>query len=164
VASALALAACGGSHHSGAYSARYPYGAPNVPNSTSRCLRANGVSGFPDPREGPNGGGVGFPGGFGVGQGGELFVMGQTFAGPAVVHAEKVCQEYMPPSGPGPTVSEQQRTQALADAACMRRNGIPNFPDPTFSGGQRALNLGTGINPSSPAFVRAAHACGLNNP
>ncbi len=40
----------------------------------------------------------------------------------------------------------------------------PGFPDPTFSGGQQALNLGSGINPNSPAFLGAAKACGLNNP
>ena len=160
----LAIAACGSSGPSNSKSARYPYGAPNVPNSISRCMRANGVSGFPDPREGPDGGGVGFPGGLFFGIGGQLSVEGHQFAGPAVLAAEKACKEYMPPSGPGPTVSEQQRVQALADAACMRRNGIPGFPDPTFSGGQQALNLGSGINPNSPAFVRAAKACGLNNP
>jgi hypothetical protein len=43
---------------------------------------------------------------------------------------------------------------------CMRANGIPNFPDPTFNNGSQSLNLGPGLNPNSPAFRRAAKACG----
>lgn len=124
-------------------------------------MRANGVSGFPDPRQGPDGGGVGFPGGLVVESGGELVVMGQPFAGPAVKHAEHVCKRYLPPGGPGPGVSESQRVTALADAACMRRNGLPSFPDPTFNGGHQSLNLPAGLNPRSPAFKRAAQICGL---
>jgi len=163
VGATLAPAACGSSGPTGYHNANYPYGAPNVPFSTSKCMRANGVSGFPDPREGPDGGGVGFPGGFGVGGDGELFVMGQTFSGPAVTHAEKVCKEYMPPGGPGPAVSESQRVAALNHAACMRAHGLPNFPDPTFSGGNQKLNLGPGLNLNSPAVKKAAEACGLAN-
>jgi hypothetical protein len=160
----LAIAACGSSGPTNSKNARYPYGAPNVPNSISRCMRANGVSGFPDPREGPDGGGVGFPGGLMFESGGQLSVMGKQFAGPVVVAAEKACKEYLPPGGPGPSTSEQQRAQALADAACMRRNGIPDFPDPTFSGGHETLNLGSGLSPNSPAFRHAAEVCGLNHP
>jgi hypothetical protein len=124
-------------------------------------MRANRVSDFPDPREGPNGGGVGWPGGLGVGSDGSLLVMGQLFAGPAVRHAERVCKEYLPPGGPGPTVSAAERATALAAAACMRRHGLSTFPDPTFDGGHEALSLGPGLDPNSPAFQRAAQACGL---
>ena len=159
---ALTLAACGGSGASGYHNPHYPYGAPNVPNSISRCMRANGVSGFPDPREGPNGGGVGFPGGLMVTSSGSMVVMGTPFSGPALLHAEKVCKEYLPPGGPGPVVSESQKLQALANAACMRMHGLPNFPDPTFGpGGGINLGLGPGLNPQSPAFKHAATACGL---
>jgi hypothetical protein len=160
----LAIAACGASGPTGYHNPKYPYGAPNVPGSTSRCMRAKGVSGFPDPREGPNGGGVGFPGGFGIDPPDKIFIMGQTFAGPVVAHAIKACKEYMPPGGPPPAVSESQRVQGLADAACMRRNGVPDFPDPTFGGGGEQLNLPTGVNSSSPAFEHAAQICGLSHP
>jgi hypothetical protein len=108
-------------------------------------MRANGVPDFPDPREGPNGGGVGFP-------------------GPALVHAEQTCKEYLPPGGPEPTIPESRRVAALADAACMRDHGLSNFPDPTFNGGRQSLNLGPGLSPDSPAFQRAAKACGLLRP
>ena len=52
-------------------------------------MRANGVSGFPDPTQGP-GGGVGFNGLI-ESSGGGLTVDGQTFSGPALQHGEKVC-------------------------------------------------------------------------
>jgi hypothetical protein len=122
-------------------------------------MRANGVSGFPDPREGPNGGGVGFPGGLLVGPGGSMVVMGVPFAGPVVLRAEKACKEYLPPGGPQPVISASQKAAAIANAQCIRKHGVPNFPDPTFSGGD--LNAGlAGLNPESPAFKRAAAACG----
>ena len=124
-------------------------------------MRANGVSGFPDPREGPNGGGVGFPGGLMVQPDGSMVVMGHLFAGPALRHAKQVCKQYLPPGGPGPTVSASQKAAALAAAACMRRHGLSTFPDPTFTGGHESLNLGPGLDPNSPAFQQAAEACRL---
>jgi hypothetical protein len=161
---ATAIAACGGATASGYRNPKYPYGAPNVPISLSKCMRANGVSGFPDPREGPNGGGVGWPGGLGTEIGGTaIFVFGHTYAGPAVAHAEQVCKEYLPPSGPPPALSESQRQQALAHAHCMRTDGVPSFPDPAFSGGAQELPLPPGLNPESPAMQRAIKACGLGN-
>ncbi len=157
----VALVACGSSGGTGYHNPKYPYGAPNVPFSLSKCMRANGVPDFPDPREGPNGGGVGFPGGLMVESSDQMIVMGQPIAGPALVNAEHVCKDYLPPGGPGPTIPERQRAAAIADAACMRDHGLSNFPDPTFNGGHQSLNLAAGLNPDSPAFQRAAKACGL---
>jgi hypothetical protein len=159
---AVALAACGGSGSTGYHNPKYPFGAPNVPASLSKCMRANGVSGFPDPRSGPNGGGVGFPGGLMMSSD-RIVVFGQSFFGPALVHAEQSCKEYLPPGGPPPGVSESRRVSALAAAACMRRHGLSTFPDPTFRNGNQSLNLPPGLNPDSPAFERAARACGLLN-
>ena len=93
-----------------------------------------------------------------------LLIMGQRLAGPAVASAGKACKEYMAPSGPPPALSESQRQQAIAHAHCMRTHGLPNFPDPTFSGPNQNLNLGPGLNPQSPAFQQAAKECGLFNP
>lgn len=157
---ALVVSACGSAHASGYHNPHYPYGAPNVPISISKCMRANGVPNFPDPREGPNGGGVGFPGGLMVLGNGSMEVDGIRLGGPALKSAIKTCSEYLP-SGPPPVVSESQRLQDLADAACMRHHGLSNFPDPTFNSGQESLDLPPGINAQSPAFQQAAKACGL---
>jgi hypothetical protein len=165
-ACAAALAACGSSGPTGYHNPKYPYGAPNVPFSMSKCMRAHDVPNFPDPRAGPEGssGGVGWPGG-----GPQmistdvLVIMGERLAGPAVAAAAKACQEYMAPSGPGPELTESQRQAAIAHADCMRTHGLPDFPDPTFSGPNQQLNLAPGLNPDSPAVERAAKACGLLN-
>ncbi len=47
----------------------------------------------------------------------------------------------------------------LANARCMRNHGVPTFPDPTFSGNHITIGDG-GVDPDSPAFKRAAAACG----
>ena len=154
---AVVLAACGGA--TGYHNPHYPYGAPNVPISMSKCMRANDVPNFPDPREGPNGGGVGWPGGGPVMISSDvLLIMGQRIAGPAVASAAKTCKEYMAPSGPPPQPSASQKSAALAFARCMRAHGVPNFPDPTFSSGHAGPP--PGINPQSPAFRSAASRCG----
>ena len=159
---AVAVTGCGSSGPTGYHNPHYPYGAPNVPFSMSKCMHANGVPAFPDPRAGPEGssGGVGWPGGGPVMISSDvLLIMGQRLAGPAVAAAAKVCQEYMAPSGPPPALSASERAAALHFAACMRAHGL-NFPDPTFSGGNERLNLGPGLNLDSPAVGAAAKSCG----
>ena len=159
---AVVLAACGSARSTGYHDPHYPYGAPNVPISMSKCMRANGVPSFPDPREGPSGGGVGWPGGGPVMISSDvLLIMGQRIAGPVVASAAKTCKQYMAPGGAPPALTESQRQAAIADAECMRTHGLPNFPDPTFSGPHQRLNLGPGLNPQSPAVEQAAKACGL---
>jgi hypothetical protein len=42
----------------------------------------------------------------------------------------------------------------------MRRNGVPNFPDPHVSGGRVTSQLaGSGIDPNSDAFKAAQAKC-----
>jgi hypothetical protein len=162
VSCAAAITACGNSGPKGYHDPHYPYGAPNVPFSMSKCMRANGVPNFPDPRAGPQGssGGVGWPGGGPVMISTDvLMVMGQRLAGPAVEAAAKVCKEYMAPSGPPPAMAESQRLAMVHFAECMRRHGL-NFPDPTFSGGNGQIAIAPGINPDSPAVKAASNACG----
>jgi hypothetical protein len=81
---ALAVAGCGGSSSKPDGSSD-PYGPASSPAAMSRCMRANGVSGFPDPREGRNGGGVGFPGGLFVTGSDSMVAMGIPFSGPALL-------------------------------------------------------------------------------
>lgn len=154
-----ALAGCGSSgSHSRASTG--PYGPRSSPAALSRCMRANGVSGFPDPIAGPSGA-VGLP--LSVSPDGSITAEGKSFAGPAVRSAERACKEYLPPAGgPPPQVAAKQRRQALAFARCMRAHGVPAFPDPTFSGSGPA-GLPAAINPQSPAFRNAARICGAGN-
>ena len=102
----------------------------------SKCMRANGLSNFPDPTQGS--GGFGFPGGVVLSSTGQLTVDGVTFSGPALKKAQAVCKEFLPGgSGPPPALTAQQRRQALQFATCMRAHGVANFPDPGSDGPAR---------------------------
>lgn len=121
----------------------------------SHCMRAHGVSNFPDPTNSA-GGGVGMsvtmtPGSSAV------TVAGITFSGPVFVTAEKAC--HFGPDGSKPKLTEAQKQAMLKSAECMRRHGVPNFPDPAFgpSGGVKIDS--SQINVNSPAFQTAAKAC-----
>ncbi len=152
----IALAGCGSSGSQPPASAG-PYGPKSSPAALSRCMRANGVSEFPDPIAGPSGA-VGLP--LFENADGSLMAEGKTFAGPALRSAEVACKAYLPPpGGPPPQVAAKQRRQALAFARCMRAHGVANFPDPTFSGSAPA-GLPGGIDTQSPAFRSAARTCG----
>jgi hypothetical protein len=48
------------------------------------------------------------------------------------------------------------KTRDFEFSECMRSHGVTNFPDPTPGGG---IQLGPGLNPSSPAFESARQAC-----
>jgi hypothetical protein len=55
--------------------------------------------------------------------------------------------------------------QPAAFSSCMRRDGVPNFPDPGLSisgphNSMAGIEFPTTINPSSPAFEAAQAACG----
>ena len=147
-------------------------GAPETPAQLqaaalkfSQCMRSHGVPNFPDP--GPGGGFV-FPTGSGLNP-----------SSPAVQSAQAKCQKYMGGSLPGPGTVEHPNAHWLAQmvkaAACMRRHGYPNFPDPRTSvpskpfgdSGASVISDIDGviflfpgsIDTTSPQFYRAADAC-----
>ena len=150
LASAAALAGCGSSR-SGARA------ASSVPQDAmvmfARCMRANGVPNFPDsPGHGmqiqltPNG----------------TQVNGVAVNGPAFRSAMQRCHSKLPNGGQPPPLTASRRNAMLAFARCMREHGVPNFPDPVFSGNTARIRMtpASGINPSSPAFQQAQRACG----
>jgi hypothetical protein len=128
----------------------------------SRCMRAHGVSDFPDPAPG----------------GGFLFPRGSVnLNSPIVQAARSTCQKLMPgggPPGPGTQThpTAQALTQMVAIARCMRRHGVANFPDPRTSVpssmvGVQVLSdidgvilvFPAGIDQQSAVFTRAAATC-----
>jgi hypothetical protein len=126
----------------------------------ANCMRAHGVSHFPDP-----------------GAGGQNFIgpgSGIDPQSPSFQAAQKACGQG--PGGPAPPkMTESQKLAAIAFAKCMRKHGESGFPDPTLtapSGAVRVLVLrgmvfaftGAGIDPMSPAFRQAAAACGVKLP
>jgi hypothetical protein len=61
-------------------------------------------------------------------------------------------------SGPSQSSGAGRYNDAVKYASCMRGHGLPSFPDPTASGGIH-ITPGERIDPFSPAFKQAQHAC-----
>ena len=143
---AATLAGCGGSSAKPNASTS-PYGPASSPAALSRCMRANGVSGFPDPTAAP-GGGVGLT--LFVNGDGSLTAEGSTFAGPAVRSAERACTastaRRRPASG-----SPRGATAPGADARALHAGTRgPEFPGPD---GLRPCS-GRSSGPHRPAIAR----------
>jgi hypothetical protein len=77
--------------------------------------------------------------------------------------AQEACGKLLPGGGPGSgstaQISPQEQSQYLKAAACIRAHGIPNFPDPTFSGGGVHVPQTAGVDPHSPRVRAAEEAC-----
>ena len=71
--------------------------------------------------------------------------------------AQNACKS-LAPAPPTPAQSNTFMAQALKFSVCMRKNGVPNFPDPKDIGGRMALTF-TGIDPNTPQFQKAMQAC-----
>lgn len=162
-AGAAALAGCGSS---GTPTAATTSGASGRPSHAqmvkfSQCMRAGGVSNFPDPS--PDG---------------QLAIQvgsGVNPLSPAFQSAQKKCGKLLPGGklGPGkPTKAQFER--ALAFAKCVRAHGLRSFPDPLTSapsGSGPVIDLqgmlfapGPGVGPKSPGFRKAASQCGVTLP
>jgi hypothetical protein len=154
LASILLLAACGGSSKP-----KRSHTDPLI--ALSKCMRAHGVTKFPDPS------------GRGINIGGT----GINPRSPAFEHAQTICFKLLPGGGPqGHPASAAQIKQADQTAQCMRAHGVTGFPDPIVSqapptslnpANYSSIEAGNGliiavpksINESSPAFVAAAKVC-----
>jgi hypothetical protein len=150
--SAAVLAGCGGTSK--------PTGTESVASRNenalafSECMRAHGVSGFPDPGAtvsdaGNMVGGVAIPSSI-------------SLQAPVVASALHSCQGILSQaiSRQGrPPITSQMKAKLIAQAQCMRNHGVP-VQDPTFPSGGGIAVTDAGVNPQSPAYVRAAAACG----
>jgi hypothetical protein len=116
------------------------------------CMRSHGVPNFPDPQISQHGGGVSV----------KMAVPASVGGNPRFRSADQACRKLLPGSGPGEgsnhQITSSEQSQYLKAAACVRSHGVPNFPDPTFSGGGVHI-AHQGLNESSPAFKAAVHAC-----
>ena len=116
----------------------------------SACMRSHGVPNFPDPSP---------QGEIQIGPGSGVDPRSAKFQS-----AQSACRSVLPNGGrPSPQQVEKMQHQALAFSACMRSHGVPDFPDPSFSGGGVTMKLkggkGSDLNPQSPAFRAAQTAC-----
>ena len=163
---AVAIAACGSSGISRNGSGT---SGPSGGIAFADCVRAHGITNFPD----PSGGGSQIPAGINP-------------RSPGFQSAQNACFKLLPGGGPGGgQASGSQKLHMLAMSECMRKYGLRTFPDPVtaarareaFAAALRQGHLGTGFAVAfgrpgsfivipqalinSPAFNRAAVACGL---
>ncbi len=111
----------------------------------------------------------GFPASVGSGGAGRQITFGGvTFdesvdpGSPQFQAAVQACRKFLPGGGP-PALTPAQRAIAaramLRFAACMRRQGVPDFPDPNGEGTFPPRSIMKRIDPSSPLVQSAYEAC-----
>lgn len=124
------------------------------------CMRSHGVPNFPDPG---SGGGIQITSGSGINP-----------KAPAFQTAQNACAKLIPGGGPlrGP-ISESRKLEMLKLAQCMRKHGVPTFPDPTANPPSPGSGFGIAFGGpgsfiavpqaviGSPAFKQAAATCGF---
>ncbi len=141
---AVAVAACGSSGKPP--SATAPSIAEQQLNYAV-CMRAHGVPNYPDPTTGS-------------GINALPLNSGINIQSPAFRAAHEACAKLNPANSvPEPAESESQKLADLKYAECMRAHGVPNYPDPTYSGNGRVIEKPLSLNTESPAVQRALKAC-----
>lgn len=135
--SATTAAAAGGSGSSGSTALAQAV-------AYSHCMRSHGVSNFPDPVQTPSGG-YGYR------------TVGIDPNSAAFQGALQACKDLPSPwSSTGQQLTPAQQQAWLNWARCIRTHGLPDFPDPTFSGSEvHAAGVGT----NSPQLQQAMSAC-----
>ena len=115
----------------------------------SHCIRSHGVPNFPDPVQTPSGG-------YGYRTAG-IDPNSAAFQG-----AIQACKALPSPwSTTGQQLTPAQQQAWLNWAQCIRAHGVPDFPDPTFSGTEVR---DSGVGSSSPQLQSAMDACKSQKP
>jgi hypothetical protein len=144
------LAACGGSDDSSGGSGAAAGGGAAGKDSDqyvkyAQCMRQNGVPQWPDPVDGTK---------FRMPRGSDGTSLVDPNS-PQFKAASQKCKSLAPPGWDGSSRQDPAiQARALKYAQCMRKNGVPQFPDP--QGG--ALDTGD-VDLNSPQFKAAAQKC-----
>jgi len=137
---AIAFAACGSTNPATTTASLNPSAATaqRAALRFSQCMRAHGVTDFPDPTangQSPTSDHV-------------------NKRSPAFQTAVRACHPQI--TAIAELKPKTSHAQELREAECMRTHGVPNFPDPLPGGG---YDYPGSINPNSPAFQRASNEC-----
>jgi hypothetical protein len=157
IAAATAIAACGSS--SGPQTNASQAQAQQDTLNFARCMRAHGVSNFPDDLDVQN-------------------VPGINPSSPAFKAAQTGCQHLLPVKTPPPAApSAQTHAKLLRLSNCLRTHGYPSMPDPKpnpppqggspgansygalFGEGDYWIGIPAAIDAHGAAFIHALHAC-----
>jgi hypothetical protein len=120
---------------------------PDAPLKFSRCMREQGISWFPDPKEGKM-----------------SIAIPQGTDRKKLEAAQEACKKFLPNGGQMHQPSAEELEQARQMAKCMRENGVPNFPDPNPDGGLNANPDKLGFSPNDPSWKKAEAACAQYGP
>jgi hypothetical protein len=114
----------------------------------AQCMRSHGVSNFPDPSATPPS----------ASPSGGMSYLGDSFDPntPTYEAASAACAKYANASPVTPAGAAQVLAEQLRYAQCMRAHGVPDFPDPSPSGGS---DIPSSIDQNSSAFQAAQNAC-----
>jgi hypothetical protein len=137
----MLVAACGG-------------GGPSAgPGSTqyqktlafTKCMRAHGALDVPDPTSA-----------------GTITVTQALLNNPLIQSAAHSCKNLLPRNAIQlpPALQRKLATQALQYSACMRSNGVPNFPDPIIHGDQIGFRIAVAAPGPAPSGAPGAQASG----
>jgi hypothetical protein len=146
---ALVAAACSSGAKTGTGAGPAHGSARHSELAFSRCMRAHGISDFPDPN--PQGG-LELNAGSGT---------GLDPKSPRFKAAWSACRPLLPAQqAMSPAQQAAAKAQALKYAQCMRAHGISDFPDPNSQGQlQIQAQPGSDLNPNNPRFQAANKAC-----
>jgi hypothetical protein len=146
---ALVAAACSSPASSGAGAGPAGGSARHSELAYSRCMRAHGITGFPDPNAQ---GDISLNAGPGT---------GINPSSPQYKAADNACKSLLPPRHTlTPAQQAAARAQALRYSRCMRAHGISDFPDPDSHGGLALKpKRGSDLDPNNPQYQAADKAC-----
>jgi hypothetical protein len=117
-----------------------------IPVAYSRCMRSHGIPDFPDPNSS------------GQIPKGQIVQLGVSTS--VLQTAQRACQRLWPYQGLTQAQQRQQLAQDLKFARCMRSHGVPDFPDPTSSGGQAEFVISLSrVGLSESQLLVKAHQC-----
>jgi hypothetical protein len=144
---ALLAAACSSPASSGTAAGTAAGGsAGHSALSYSQCMRAHGITAFPDPG---SQGGINLNAGSGIDPN-----------SPQYQAADKTCKSLLPAPAMNPAQQASIKAGNLKYAECMRAHGISDFPDPN---GQGLLQIkaqpGSDLDPSNPRYQAANKVC-----
>ena len=118
----------------------------------ARCMRAHGVSSFPEP------GSLSAPDAIRNFKGEIVQTVGALASSPVFQAAQRACAKYYGrPAAAPPQVSPQEMQKLLVVSRCMRAHGVPDFPDPNPTTGD--MNPPADISRNSPTVIAALRAC-----
>jgi hypothetical protein len=110
----------------------------------AECIRAHGVSDFPDPNEE------------------NQFEYGVSVTREVWTRATTACKDLQPPGTLSAKRTPKQQSASLRFAQCVRENGVKDFPDPV--NGEPLVNtykIPSSNKPGGMAILNAAmHKCG----